>query len=246
MMNMGFGDTTYTKVFVGGLAWETQKDTMKKYFQQFGEILEAVVIMDKITGRSKGYGFVTFKEAEAARKACVDPAPVIDGRRANCNLASLGVQRSAPSTPQHAGGGGRSFKVMKAGRTGYPSTPSLSLPHYAAIQQGIPCNAPYGYSPNYTYPTSYYGACGGTNSPYVVYGALGNSNSSYYPYFQYGNMGLDFQYPQQQYFHYPIIPSSAHYTPIPFSQPPGANVSTAPAAAAALTPYYPSQTISSI
>ncbi|XP_065873942.1 probable RNA-binding protein ARP1 [Euphorbia lathyris] len=242
-MNMGFGDTTYTKVFVGGLAWETQKDTMKKYFQQFGEILEAVVIIDKITGRSKGYGFVTFKEAEAARKACVDPAPVIDGRRANCNLASLGVQRSMPSSPQLPGGG-RSYKVMKTGggggvgRTGYPS-----VSHYA-IQQGIPCNPPYGYSPNYTYPTSYYGACGGTNSPYVVYGAVGNSNSSYYPYFQYGNMGLDFQYPQQ-YFHYPIIPSSAHYTPIPFSQPPGA--STAPAAAAtALQPYYPAQTISSI
>lgn len=53
-----FGDTTYTKVFVGGLAWETQKETMKKYFEQFGEILEAVVITDKTTGRSKGYGFV--------------------------------------------------------------------------------------------------------------------------------------------------------------------------------------------
>lgn len=53
-----FGDTTYTKVFVGGLAWETHKETMKKYFEQFGDILEAVVITDKSTGRSKGYGFV--------------------------------------------------------------------------------------------------------------------------------------------------------------------------------------------
>lgn len=51
-------DTTYTKIFVGGLAWETQRDTMKIYFEQFGEILEAVVITDKATGRSKGYGFV--------------------------------------------------------------------------------------------------------------------------------------------------------------------------------------------
>lgn len=55
-----FGDTTYTKVFVGGLAWETHKDTMKKYFEQFGDILEAVVITDKATGKSKGYGFVRF------------------------------------------------------------------------------------------------------------------------------------------------------------------------------------------
>lgn len=51
-------DTTFTKIFVGGLAWETQRETMRLYFEQFGEILEAVVITDKHTGRSKGYGFV--------------------------------------------------------------------------------------------------------------------------------------------------------------------------------------------
>ncbi|XP_039138448.1 probable RNA-binding protein ARP1 [Dioscorea cayenensis subsp. rotundata] len=60
-------------------------------FAQFGEILEAVVITDKHTGRSKGYGFVTFKDADAATRACHDSTPVIDGRRANCNLASLGA-----------------------------------------------------------------------------------------------------------------------------------------------------------
>jgi hypothetical protein len=54
-----FGDTTYTKVFVGGLAWETGRETMRAYFEQFGEILEAVVITDRQTGRSKGYGFVS-------------------------------------------------------------------------------------------------------------------------------------------------------------------------------------------
>ncbi|EFJ15395.1 hypothetical protein SELMODRAFT_100311, partial [Selaginella moellendorffii] len=91
-----FGDTTYTKVFVGGLAWETQRDAMRRYFEQFGEILEAVVITDKNTGRSKGYGFVTFRDPEAARRACVDPAPIIDGRQANCNLASLGARAPRP------------------------------------------------------------------------------------------------------------------------------------------------------
>lgn len=96
------GDTTYTKIFVGGLAWETKRETMKKYFEQFGEIQEAVVIMDKNTGRSKGYGFVTFRDREAAKRACADPSPVIDGRRANCNLASLGASRSRPSPPQHS------------------------------------------------------------------------------------------------------------------------------------------------
>ncbi|KAJ9553483.1 hypothetical protein OSB04_017528 [Centaurea solstitialis] len=92
--NVGpFGDTALTKVFVGGLAWETPNDALRDHFESYGEILEAVIISDKTTGRSKGYGFVTFKEPESAKKACEDPSPVINGRRANCNLASLGARR---------------------------------------------------------------------------------------------------------------------------------------------------------
>lgn len=55
-----FGDTTLTKVFVGGLAWETPKEAMKEHFDKYGEILEAVIISDKLSGRSKGYGFVSY------------------------------------------------------------------------------------------------------------------------------------------------------------------------------------------
>jgi len=58
-LNSPSGDTTFTKVFVGGLAWETQSETLRRHFEQYGEILEAVVISDKNTGRSKGYGFVS-------------------------------------------------------------------------------------------------------------------------------------------------------------------------------------------
>jgi hypothetical protein len=54
-----FGDTTLTKVFVGGLAWETPSEGLREHFQGYGEILEAVVITDRETGRSKGYGFVS-------------------------------------------------------------------------------------------------------------------------------------------------------------------------------------------
>ncbi|KAF5946710.1 hypothetical protein HYC85_016938 [Camellia sinensis] len=196
-----FGDTTYTKVFVGGLAWETQKETMKKYFEQFGEILEAVVITDKTTGRSKGYGFVTFREPEAAMRACVDAAPVIDGRRANCNLASLGVQRSKPSTPKHGGGGGggggRNFRVMSSFQTGgygngvgtafhsAAAATAATFPHYA-IQQGIPSY------------NSYYGVYGGAASQYPIYGAgaggmmtgaaaaAAAAAAAFYPYLNFG------------------------------------------------------------
>ncbi|KAI9099588.1 hypothetical protein K1719_024593 [Acacia pycnantha] len=234
-----FGDTTYTKVFVGGLAWETQKETMKKYFEQFGEILEAVVITDKATGKSKGYGFVTFREPEAAMRACVDAAPVIDGRRANCNLASLGVQRSKPSTPKH-GGGGRNFRVMGSFQTGFggvgstfPSAAAPTLPHYA-LQQGTPYNL-YGYSPyspDYTYPTGYYSVYGGATQ-YPLYGAGpagGMMNSAaaaataIYPYLQFGegsgsgvtggytsSQGYGVYYPPHLFQYSPITSSAGGY-----------------------------------
>lgn len=89
---------------MGGWAWETQRDTMRHYFEQFGEIHEAVVITDKNTGTSKGYGIVTFKDPEAAMRSCQNPALIIDGRRANYNIASLGLQRPPRPSPPHQHG----------------------------------------------------------------------------------------------------------------------------------------------
>ncbi|XP_024013500.1 probable RNA-binding protein ARP1 isoform X2 [Eutrema salsugineum] len=97
-VNGCFGDTKLTKVFVGGLAWDTHKEAMYDHFIKYGDILEAVIISDRLTRRSKGYGFVTFKDAEAAKRACEDSTPIINGRRANCNIASLGGRlRRSPS-----------------------------------------------------------------------------------------------------------------------------------------------------
>ena len=52
-------DNTLTKLFVGGLPYHTTNSTLEDYFRQFGEIEEAVVIHDRTTGKSKGYGFVS-------------------------------------------------------------------------------------------------------------------------------------------------------------------------------------------
>ncbi|XP_059457812.1 probable RNA-binding protein ARP1 isoform X1 [Corylus avellana] len=153
--NVGqFGDTTLTKVFVGGLAWETPKEAMREHFEKYGEILEAVIISDKITGRSKGYGFVTFKEAEAAKKACEDATPIINGRRANCNLASLGARRprsTASTTPQQQGsnGGPRPTSAAPANQMQwyYPAAAGTPpSPFHHQHHQPVPF---YGYSPTY-------------------------------------------------------------------------------------------------
>ncbi|KAM7257406.1 hypothetical protein ACFE04_008901 [Oxalis oulophora] len=184
-MNSPFGDTTYTKVFVGGLAWETQSETMRRYFDQFGDILEAVVITDKNTGRSKGYGFVTFREPEAARRACADPTPIIDGRRANCNLASLGRPRPAlpygrlrPASPYV--GNGQAPRGAYIGNFAYQQQP-VSYNY----QQGV-VYPPYGYAaygPEYVYPQGVYNPYAGQQ--YLqIYGVPGGVNPAVYPYGQ--------------------------------------------------------------
>lgn len=85
-------DTTLTKIFVGGLPYHTTDESLQKFFDQFGQIEEAVVITDRQTGKSKGYGFVTMTDRVGAERACKDPNPIIDGRKANVNLAYLGAK----------------------------------------------------------------------------------------------------------------------------------------------------------
>jgi cold-inducible RNA-binding protein len=57
------------KLFVGGLNWKTTDDGLGSAFERFGEITEAKVITDRETGRSRGFGFVTFEQVEAADNA---------------------------------------------------------------------------------------------------------------------------------------------------------------------------------
>lgn len=92
MVSLTHKDTTFTKIFVGGLPYHTTDETLRKFFERFGEIDEAVVITDRATGKSRGYGFVTMACKEAAQESIKDPNPVIDGRKANVNLAYLGAK----------------------------------------------------------------------------------------------------------------------------------------------------------
>jgi hypothetical protein len=55
----GQKDTQFTKIFVGGLPYHTTDQSLREYFDKFGDIEEAVVITDRQTGKSRGYGFVS-------------------------------------------------------------------------------------------------------------------------------------------------------------------------------------------
>lgn len=52
-------DTTFTKIYVGGLPWTTREEGLRSYFEQFGEIIHVNVVCDRAIDRSQGYGFVS-------------------------------------------------------------------------------------------------------------------------------------------------------------------------------------------
>ena len=57
------------KIFVGGLSWDTNEESLRRAFESFGEITEVKIIIDGDTGRSRGFGFITFVHDEDAKMA---------------------------------------------------------------------------------------------------------------------------------------------------------------------------------
>jgi RNA recognition motif-containing protein len=101
------------KLFVGGLAWATTDDGLRTYFEQCGTVEDAKVITDRETGRSRGFGFVTFSSDEEAASAMEQMnGTELDGRRLNVNEAQ---ERRGGG----GGGGGRGGFRGGGGGGGY-------------------------------------------------------------------------------------------------------------------------------
>ncbi len=96
-------ETMSNKLFVGGLAWATDDHALTSAFSAHGEVTEARVISDRDTGRSRGFGFVTFADASAASAAieAMDGTD-LDGRTIRVNLAE-----DNPPRDSRGGGGDR-------------------------------------------------------------------------------------------------------------------------------------------
>ncbi len=95
------------KLFIGGLSWNTTDESLRAKFEEFGEVTDAVVIREKDTGRSRGFGFVEFSngdDADAATREMHDQE--LDGR-------TIRVTEAAARRPRGGGGGGG------GGRGGY-------------------------------------------------------------------------------------------------------------------------------
>ncbi|KAL6225250.1 hypothetical protein ACLB2K_004101 [Fragaria x ananassa] len=94
-------DVSHRKIFVHGLGWDTTREVLVSAFEPFGEVEDSNLVMDKLTGKAKGYGFVLFKTRRAALKALREPKKTIGNRCASCQLASVGpgtnTNTAAPS-----------------------------------------------------------------------------------------------------------------------------------------------------
>jgi cold-inducible RNA-binding protein len=105
------------KLFIGGLAWATDEAGVRAVFERFGEIQEVVVVTDRETGRSRGFGFVTFADEAAANKAIEEMNDSeFDGRKVVVNEAR---ERSPRRSGGHGGGyrrGGRGNRGDRGGR----------------------------------------------------------------------------------------------------------------------------------
>ncbi|XP_076939104.1 uncharacterized protein LOC143607605 [Bidens hawaiensis] len=76
----------YGKLFIGGISWDTNEESLKDYFQTFGEVIEAIIMKDRTTGRARGFGFVVFSDPAVAERV-VKEKHVIDGRAVEAKKA---------------------------------------------------------------------------------------------------------------------------------------------------------------
>ncbi|KXL41382.1 MAG: hypothetical protein FE78DRAFT_527834 [Acidomyces sp. 'richmondensis'] len=95
------------KLFIGGLAWHTDDHTLRTKFEEFGQVDEAVVVKDRDTGRSRGFGFVRFAEEAAAEQAIAQMNNVeFDGRQIRVDKASERASGGSGGGRGGYGGGG--------------------------------------------------------------------------------------------------------------------------------------------
>lgn len=91
------------KLFVGGLPYATTDDELKEVFSQYGAVASAKVIMDRETGRSKGFGFVEFENEDEGKEA----QKAMDGNEIGGRKVTVNEARPREERPRRDFGGNR-------------------------------------------------------------------------------------------------------------------------------------------
>lgn len=76
-----------SKIYVGNLSYQTSEDDLRDFFGKFGSIEHLTIIMDRETGRSKGFGFITYSSSQEANAALEVNGQDLDGRTLKVNIA---------------------------------------------------------------------------------------------------------------------------------------------------------------
>ncbi|XP_018472977.1 heterogeneous nuclear ribonucleoprotein 1 [Raphanus sativus] len=108
------------KLFIGGISWDTDEERLREYFTNYGEVVEAVIMRDRATGRARGFGFIVFADHSVAERVILEKH-IIDGRTVEAKKAvprddhQQVLKRHA--TPMHlmSPGGNRTKKIFVGG-----------------------------------------------------------------------------------------------------------------------------------
>lgn len=107
-----------SKLFVGGLSWGTDENALRDAFSSFGEVIEAKVVMDRDTGRSKGFGFVSFTSTSDAESAMQS----MDGRNLGGRILRVNFAIEKPPSARFGGFGGGDEGGFGVGSSGGDSS----------------------------------------------------------------------------------------------------------------------------
>lgn len=105
------------RLFVGNLAYSTTEDRLRQEFERFGNVTSVAVVIDRMSGRSRGFGFVEFGTAEEGQAAINElNGTQLDGREIVVNEARERAPGGGGRPRRGPGGGGRDFGGGGGGR----------------------------------------------------------------------------------------------------------------------------------
>ncbi|GLJ53853.1 hypothetical protein SUGI_1149850 [Cryptomeria japonica] len=101
-------DSDQGKLFIGGISWETSEERLAEYFSNYGEVVQTVIMKDRMTGRARGFGFVVFADPSILDRVLQDKH-TIDGRTVEAKKAVPREEQQNARANSYNNNGGQAF-----------------------------------------------------------------------------------------------------------------------------------------